>query len=282
MTIVRYRIAHHTLLHYDGPASRSHNEVRMTPLNEPGQLTLESRLRARPVTWNATYTDYWGTTVMSLESLAPHDELSIEVLSTVERADTDQQQGHGLTWEELTDDPVTDAQIEFLARRKRTSLDRAVLAEWTSGLEDLSPAETVRAVSQRVHDRIQYVPGATTVSSDARSTVDTGQGVCQDLTHLTITLLRHLGVPARYVSGYVCPARGLSLGGSAVGESHAWLEWWDGVWLPVDPTSMLAVGLDHVVVARGRDYDDVPPMRGVYQGPGTSALSVQVEFTRLG
>ncbi len=282
MTTLRYRIAHQTVLHYDHPASSSHNEVRMTPANEPGQLTLESRLRARPITWNATYTDYWGATVMSLESLAPHDELSIEVLSTVERTDVEPVIGHGLSWEDLTDDAVTDAQLEFLARRRRTTLDREVLAEWTSGLEDLSPAETVLAVSQRVHDRVRYVPGVTTVNSDARNTVEAGQGVCQDLTHLTITLLRHLGVPARYVSGYVCPTRGLAIGGTAVGESHAWLEWWDGVWLPVDPTNMTPVALEHVVVARGRDYDDVPPMRGVYQGLGTSTLSVRVEFTRLG
>ncbi|MDA8438962.1 MAG: transglutaminase family protein [Propionibacterium sp.] len=282
MTTLRYRIAHQTVLHYDRPASSSHNEVRMTPVNEPGQLTLDSRLRARPITWNATYTDYWGTTVMSLESLAPHEELAIEVLSTVERSDAERLRGHGLTWAELTDDAVVDAQLEFLTRRRRTRLDDAVLAEWTGELECLSPAETVEAVSRRVHEQVRYMPGVTTVNSDAQHTVETRQGVCQDLTHLTITLLRHLGVPARYVSGYVCPIPDLPVGGTAVGESHAWLEWWDGAWLPVDPTNMNPVGLEHVVVARGRDYDDVPPMRGVYQGVGTSTLSVQVEFTRLG
>ena len=93
--------------------------------------------------------------------------------------------------------------------------------------------------------------------------------------------MRTLGIPARYVSGYLCPQRDSEVGESSAGESHAWLEFWDGDWVPADPTNGVPVGQEHVVVARGRDYEDVPPLKGVYSGRGVATLSVEVRFTRL-
>ncbi len=92
------------------------------------------------------------------------------------------------------------------------------------------------------------------------------------------------GIPARYVSGYLTPPKkDLEVGQEAIGESHAWVEWWGGSWLGVDPTNLRRVSLDHVVVARGRDYDDVPPFKGgVYSGGAPlERLSVEVSITRL-
>jgi transglutaminase-like putative cysteine protease len=105
--------------------------------------------------------------------------------------------------------------------------------------------------------------------------------VCQDFAHVTIGALRTLGMPARYVSGYLVPKRDLGVGESASGESHAWVEYWDDGWVPADPTNGVPVGVEHVVVARGRDYDDVPPFKGIYSGRAQAALDVTVTVTRL-
>lgn len=127
---------------------------------------------------------------------------------------------------------------------------------------------------------MDYVPGSTGVHTSAEAAWEVRQGVCQDMAHLSVGLLRRLGVPARYVSGYLQPRADLPVGESVTGESHAWVEWWAGDWRAWDPTNGRPVGADHVVVGRGRDYDDVPP-RGVHSGPGGGELVVSVEFTRL-
>lgn len=98
---------------------------------------------------------------------------------------------------------------------------------------------------------------------------------------MTIVLLRSAGVPARYVSGYLHPQRDAAIGEPATGESHAWVEWWAGAWHAYDPTNGTVPGPEHIFVARGRDYDDVTPPRGIYNGGGGQSLGVSVEITRL-
>jgi transglutaminase-like putative cysteine protease len=91
--------------------------------------------------------------------------------------------------------------------------------------------------------------------------------------------LRSVGIPARYVSGYLHPVAEAAVGETVMGESHAWVEWWAGDYQGYDPTNDRVVGDRHVIVGRGRDYNDVPPLRGVYDGPPTSRQSVGVELT---
>jgi transglutaminase-like putative cysteine protease len=145
----------------------------------------------------------------------------------------------------------------------------------------MSPDEAAEAISARVRGRVAYMPGATGVRTDAQEAWDKGQGVCQDMAHVTVALLRAAGLPARYVSGYLHPNADADPGTTAVGQSHAWVEYWAGDWRPLDPTSGVAVGERHVVVARGRDYNDVPPLKGVYRGAPEAATNVTVEVTRL-
>ena len=94
-------------------------------------------------------------------------------------------------------------------------------------------------------------------------------------------MLRSIGIPARYVSGYLHPNAEAEIGRTVAGESHAWVEWWDGDWIGYDPTNGKPVGEQHVLVARGRDYDDVAPLKGIYSGPRSAELGVRVEVTRL-
>jgi transglutaminase-like putative cysteine protease len=105
--------------------------------------------------------------------------------------------------------------------------------------------------------------------------------VCQDIAHLTVALLREIGLPARYVSGYLFPAPDAEPGRQVTGQSHAWIEYWAGTWSACDPTSNAPVGLGHVVVAAGRDYADVPPLKGIYHGAPSSTMEVAVTLTRL-
>lgn len=128
---------------------------------------------------------------------------------------------------------------------------------------------------------MDYMRRATGVHTSAAEAWEVRQGVCQDMAHVAVGVLRGLGIPARYVSGYLLPRSDLPVGEEFNGESHAWVEWWAGDWQAWDPTNGRAAGPDHVIVGRSRDYDDVPPLRGVYSGPGGSELFVSVVFTRL-
>jgi len=143
------------------------------------------------------------------------------------------------------------------------------------------PHETATGISAAVRDHVRYMTGATGVRTNAQEAWDQGEGVCQDMAHVAVALMREAGLPARYVSGYLHADPDAEPGKTIAGQSHAWVEYWAGGWTPCDPTSGAPVGERHVVVARGRDYSDVPPLKGIYHGPPTSTLDVSVEVTRL-
>ena len=147
--------------------------------------------------------------------------------------------------------------------------------------EAATPTDYAEAVCAHMFESIRYVTGATEVTTNAADAWDAKSGVCQDFAHLTLGVLREARIPARYVSGYLHPSTDPVIGEEVTGESHAWIEWWDGEWVGFDPTNARPVGEQHVLVARGRDYEDVPPLRGIYSTRGDSELFVDVEITRL-
>ncbi len=276
----RYRIVHTTVMDYDQPVRASHNEVRMSPLSEPGQTTLENRIRVRPLTWSHVYHDHWGTTVTAMESLAAHERLEIDATSTVERTGA-LPVGDSPGWSALTDPVLQDRSAEWLRESVRTHPGQGIVDLAESVRDASTPREAGRRIAEHIRTTMVYERGSTTVQDSGETAWSRGHGVCQDFAHIGIAALRRLGIPARYVSGYLAPNRSAEVGESSEGESHAWLELWDGGWVPVDPTNGTTVALDHVVVARGRDYEDVPPFKGVYSGKGVATLSVTVRFTRL-
>ena len=125
------------------------------------------------------------------------------------------------------------------------------------------------------------MPGSTGVRTSAQEAWSLRKGVCQDIAHLTLGMLRAVGIPSRYVSGYLFPLAGGEVGDTVAGQSHAWVEWWCGDWVPFDPTNGVPIGARHVTVAHGRDYADVTPLKGVYHGAPSTGLGVTVEITRL-
>jgi transglutaminase-like putative cysteine protease len=273
-------VRHCTGFRYSAEILSSYNEARMTPLTDVSQTMLESRVQVSPRASLARYRDYWGATVTAFDVHTPHTELVIEALSVVETHPGSQRR-EGIGWETLRDPRVRDTHIEYLAPTPHTGIAGEVRAAASEVAGTLPPRVAAREVADWLRGRIAYVPGSTGVQTKAMEAWAEGKGVCQDLAHLTVGVLRELGIPARYVSGYLHPVEGAAIGTAVTGESHAWVQWWDGDWNSYDPTNGKPVGEEHIVVARGRDYWDVPPHKGVYSGPAGTALGVTVEVTRL-
>ncbi len=280
----RLRIEHVTKVRYAGPVINSLNEARMTPLTLPSQTTLESRVTVGPgaiPVW--TYDDYWGTYVSVFELPDPHDDLVIRAMSTVE---TEPHPGvppasQRPEWKTIAEVAEGGRLLEMTLPTVLTTVTPEVSDAVVAQVAGHAPDDTAAAISALVRERIIYLPGATGVRTNAQEAWDKGQGVCQDMAQVTIALLRAAGLPARYVSGYLHPKAHPEPGTTAIGQSHAWVEYWAGSWTPLDPTSGSDVGERHVVVARGRDYTDVPPLKGIYHGPPYSNMEVTVEVTRL-
>ena len=279
----RLRIEHTTRVTYASPVLTSFNEARMTPLTLPTQVTLEARVTAGPGVQVWTYSDYWGTFVSVFDLPDAHDELAIRAAATVE---TEPFPGipaskERPTWTEISDKAKGGRLLEFLLPTQLTTVTEEITSAAKAEISGLSPDAAAAALSARVREHVTYMPGATGVRTNAQEAWDKGQGVCQDMAQLTVALMRSVGLPARYVSGYLHPQAQAEPGSTAIGQSHAWVEYWAGAWTPLDPTSGAAVGERHVVVARGRDYVDVPPLKGIYHGPAGGDLQVTVEVTRL-
>ena len=276
---MQLRIKHTTGYHYENGAVASFNEARMTPATTSEQYVLRSRLEISPSPWTYEYRDYWGTTVTAFEVHDPHGDLAVVATSTVETQPSATDADH-ISWADLA--AVGDEHCEYLT----TSDWVAPAASLVDELDVLrasadTPAAYAAATMSMLHGRIQYLPGTTEVTTTAADAWEAGSGVCQDIAHLTLGALRYAGVPARYVSGYLHPSSEPVIGESVEGESHAWIEYWDGEWVGFDPTNEIAQSPRHVVVARGRDYADNPPLRGIYSTSGDSELFVEVEITRL-
>jgi transglutaminase-like putative cysteine protease len=276
----RLRITHRTHVIYEGSARASYNEARMSPPTLPRQTTLAARLTtdAQAPIWS--YRDYWGTLVSAFDVMAPHQELIITATATVETSPP-AAPPLPLPWAELTAAAGAGQLLEYLMPTARTTVSAALAASARGQAAGAGPAEAAAVIAGWVRDRVAYVPGSTGVQTSAQEAWDQGQGVCQDIAHLTVALLREVGLPARYVSGYLYPQAAAQPGDEVTGQSHAWVEYWTGEWAACDPTNRADVGEQHVVVAAGRDYADVPPLKGIYHGAPSSTMDVSVLLARL-
>ena len=277
----RLEIHHATGYRYDREVVSSYNEARLTPCTVPGQLTLEARVETTPAAAQYRYRDYWGTQVTAFEVPEPHDSLAVVVRSVVETSHAAPPPDDRPGWTELRDPRTRDLHCELLTETPRTEADDEMVASAAELAAGLSPMDAVLALSELAADRVAYVPGSTGVKTSAREAWRLQRGVCQDIAHVSLALLRSVGLPARYVSGYLHPVPDAEVGVGVTGESHAWVEVWLGAWWPYDPTNRVSVGERHVVVAQGREYGDVAPLRGVYRGRGSQSMGVRVDLTRL-
>lgn len=271
----RLSIEHVTTFSYGSPARSSFNEARMIPLTTARQTTLTAQVSTLPATNQYRYRDYWGTQVVVFDVADPHDTLEIRAETVVDTGTYNPRVK--CTWEEL--DVAADAKCEFLSFTPSTRPDTRLKAVAQS-LRRPDPVETVEAVCEWVHSAIEYQRGVTGVHTSAAEALGAGRGVCQDFAHVAIALLRQVGIPARYVSGYLHPVPEPQVGRTVEGQSHAWIEAWTGGWWELDPTNLVPVGRRHAAVARGRDYGDVSPVRGIYAGGDGDRMATTVAIER--
>jgi transglutaminase-like putative cysteine protease len=278
---MQLRVVHATSFEYDGKAVASYNQARLTPVTNPDQIVVHSRLEVTPKPWTFDYRDYFGTQVTAFEVVDPHDAMTVTATSTVQ-TNRPPAPPPASPWAALATREVEDRWTEYL------TLPELVVppADFAQRVKQIAadfelPGEAARDVCVMVHDEVEFMPGSTDVGTPAGKAWQQRAGVCQDMVHLVIGGLRSVGIPARYVSGYFHPQESPVVGETVPGESHAWVEWWDDGWHSFDPTNAQDPGDRYVAVATGRDYRDVKPISGIYSGARTSRMTVDVEVTRL-
>lgn len=290
-----YRVTHRTEYVYESEVSASYGQLHLLPRDLPGQ-----RCRAATVTIDPPAedyrerVDYFGNRVCFLAIHQPHRALTVTTTSVVEvdeRPDGLSLFGNR-SWEQASEavrtgnvaDPVDAKQFVLESPLVRTSevyRDYAA-ASFTPGRPLV---DAVASLSAQINADFTYEPGATSVTTPLAEVFGQRRGVCQDFAHLGIACLRSIGLPARYVSGYLetdPPPGRPKLNG--VDGSHAWLSVLvpETGWIDVDPTNDQFVNSRYVVTAYGRDYADVPPMNGVIYTEGrTERLRVIVDVTAV-
>lgn len=276
MSVIEIR--HRTHFVYDDEIATSYNEARVKPAHLPRQRVLAASVEIAPVTWQVDYVDYWDTRVTAFEVLRPHRSLTVTAFSRVEVM-PEYQPWQAPDWDDLRGAVVTGQLAEYLENTPSTEPEEELATFAEEAAAKGSPDAAARAICAHLHETVRYVPGATSVHTPAAHAWQERSGVCQDFAHLAIGALRHVGIPARYVSGYLHPKPKAGIGETVAGESHAWVEWWAGDWFGFDPTNDAVVADHHVIVARAREYADVRPLKGVISGTD-SVLEVTVEVTQ--
>jgi transglutaminase-like putative cysteine protease len=283
---MNFAIRYLTTYQYDGEVADNLNALRVKPATTARQRCDEFSVRLTPEVRLHRHADYFGTDVVEFEVSRPHRELTIDVRARVStKAAPEPPQA---TWAGLGDSSYREAGGEFLLQTDdaagHPALDELLGTTRAAG----SPLTMLTLVSELIPERFEYRQGATYVDSTVRDLLKGGAGVCQDFVHLGLCLLRHHGIAARYVSGYLFAAGNDDGQESIEVDTHAWLEALlpvpgegEPVWVGADPTNACMAGENHVKIGHGRHYPDVPPIKGVYRGNASAALDASVTMTRL-
>jgi transglutaminase-like putative cysteine protease len=276
----RMRVIHATGYAYKSPVTASFNEARLTPRSDGRQNVVLNRVETVPATRSYRYVDYWGTAVTAFDLHAPHTELEVTASSVVE-TDKGEVPKEKVGWEALQSAEVIDRFDEYLTPSHYTPDSKRMARVGERIAKYNEPYEAIVEAAKWVNTELDYVPGTTGVHSSGLDALREGKGVCQDFAHLTLILLRSMGIPARYVSGYLHPNDKAKVGETIDGQSHAWIQAWTGGWWNYDPTNDKEINEQYISVGVGRDYHDVTPLKGIYSGEGSTDLDVIVEITRL-
>lgn len=280
-------VRHVTQYHYAEPVRESVMEVWMQPQKVARQRLVSFDLEVDPAAQLFSYADPFGNAVYHFDVPHPHDRLRIIANAAVETQappplPDSLDQGE---WDRLRSDFVRGENFDFLnfgGFAVETDALRTYVVE--HGLDELrrrDPLNAVRALSETIYTSFDYEPGVTHADSPIDLALGAGRGVCQDFAHIMIAICRSWGVPARYVSGYLFTDRQAG-DRSDPDATHAWVEVFlpSLRWVGFDPTNNVLAGERHIAAAVGRDYNDVPPSRGVYKGDAESQLAVGVSVRR--
>lgn len=262
---MQLRIVHRTAYQYEEPVKYTAQKLRLTPRREGSQRTLSWAIQAPGR--RTEQLDAHGNVTHLLTFEEPHRELLIVVSGVVEIANSD----------ELVRDDGMLSPLAYLATTSLTTPNEEMAALARQHLLGSRPLrDRLYSLAAAVQERVRYSPGVTSVDDSAATALATGQGVCQDQSHVFITCCRAAGIPARYVSGYICSAS------EADTASHAWVDAWieeSRAWLGIDITHLGPASLGHCRLAVGRDYLDAAPVRGIRRGGGKEVMDVSVTAT---
>ena len=287
---MKFRIEHTTQYRYSQPVTLCHNEAHLRPRDAPHQRCDASTVLVEPPpTVQQERRDYFGNPVLYFAVQEPHETLTVRASSVVQLAGHAPGLPESPPWnsvaQRLVDTPG-DAGLEA----RECCLDSPLVASGSELALYAAPSftpgrpllEAVYDLTQRIHGEFIYDPQFTTVTTPLAEVFERRRGVCQDFAHVAIGCLRSIGLPARYVSGYLesIPAAGAARRPGA-DASHAWFAVYDPDlgWLDFDPTNGQIVAFQHVTTAWGRDYSDVAPLKGVVFGGGHHRLEVAVDVT---
>ncbi|MFN0101817.1 MAG: transglutaminase domain-containing protein [Bryobacteraceae bacterium] len=276
-----FSIRHVTRFQYSAPVSESNMEVRMRPRTEANQRCLKFDLHITPRAKANAYKDHNSNTVHYFDVPGHHTKLTLVAESVVEVDDPAPLPAAlpASAWEDV--DEVRES-AEFWELQnpslfaKPTEMLIALARELRVERRE-DPLTLLREINSSLFETFEYTPKHTRVDSPIDEAIGSRKGVCQDYAHVMIALVRHLGIPCRYVSGYLFPRTKLEER-SALGATHAWLEaYLQGIgWIGFDPTNNELCDSRHIRTAVGTDYADVPPTKGVFKGRASSELSVAV------
>jgi transglutaminase-like putative cysteine protease len=285
-----YRVKHVTTTLYSDPVLLAHHLAHLTPRQTAHQTCLKAQIRVTPSPseLDESGQDCYGNPVIFFGLRDPHATLSVQVTSRVEvrpRAMPDPNSGP--IWEGIRD-PLGSIKGDELLEVADFCLDSPFVATSSdieayarqSFVEGRATLACVLDLNHRIRTDFAYDPTATTVATPLSQVLEERRGVCQDFAHLALACFRVMGLPARYVSGYLLtrppPGKPKLRGADA---SHAWVSVYlpEFGWVDLDPTNDCRPDLEHVVLGWGRDFDDVSPLRGVVLGGGEHRLKVGVD-----
>lgn len=287
-----YRVSHRTTYRYDGDVSASFGRAHLLPREGPGQSITEAAVTVEPTPDELRdHIDAFGNRSTYFSVRTAHRQLTVLAASLVTVADVPPPAPEP-AWEEVRDQlhgppsPELLDTIGYTLPSPRLPPHPGVAAYAHPSFPPGRPLdEAVLDLSARIHRDFRYVSGSSTVGSTVPELLERGAGVCQDFAHLGVAALRSVGLAARYVSGYLetrpPPGRERVLGADA---SHAWMSVFTGTrWLDLDPTNDRLVDHSYVELAHGRDYADVPPLKGViFTDSAESVMSVAVDMIPVG
>jgi transglutaminase-like putative cysteine protease len=287
-----YRIEHDTRYRYAAPTPLSHHVTCLRPRDMQRQRVLSHALRIEPAPADRhARVDWFGNTLEQFAILGSHRELLVRATSVVEVGESPEFPEDDTPWETVRDSFVYSKrepgrrESEFLFASPFIVVEQESREYASASFPPGRPLlEAATHLMHRMYDDFRFDSSATSVTTPVTRVLAERRGVCQDLAHVMISCLRAMGLPARYVSGYLLtdppPGQPRLIGADA---SHAWVSVHcpEAGWVDLDPTNDVAIGLRHVVTGWGRDYGDVCPLHGVFTGGGEHTLEIGVSVHPL-
>jgi transglutaminase-like putative cysteine protease len=274
----RFIIHHVTKYNYQSPVTDSANQIMLFPIKDQNQEVQQQRLLITDNPMVEMYKDYYGNEVGSFMNIRPHTELLIDSTITIVTKPivfpTDEVAA-ATQWAHIAELKNTVPFIDFLQLEIVDALAEVQSIANAGFYQSVSVYTAVLQLNEYVYKHFKYIKGITSITTTVDEIWKLKAGVCQDFAHVLLSMLRLLGIPSRYVSGYVCPHDN-NLRGE--GATHAWVEAYIPFygWLGIDPTNNCIVSDLHVRLAIGRNFTDCSPVKGTYKGTAKQSLEVGV------